>query len=68
MSFVLHIHKNTFTQSNKTPRVNITIHLWELAILTIYDMFSLKFVEFYEEKGVIPACIGSRRRDAHSML
>lgn len=32
------------------------------------DMFSLKFVEFYEEKGVIPACIGSRRRDAHSML
>jgi len=31
------------------------------------DMFSLKFVEFYEEKGVIPACIGSRRRDAQSM-
>ena len=29
------------------------------------DMFSLKFVEFHEEKGVIPACIGSRRRDAH---
>lgn len=31
------------------------------------DMFSLKFVEFYEEKGVIPACIGSRRRDAQNM-
>ena len=31
------------------------------------DMFSLKFVEFHEEKGVIPACIGSRRRDAHTM-
>lgn len=31
------------------------------------DMFSLKFVEFYEEKGVIPSCIGSRRRDAQSI-
>ena len=31
------------------------------------DMFSLKFVEFYEEKGVIPPCIGSRRRDAQNM-
>ena len=31
------------------------------------DMFSLKFVEFYEEKGVIPPCIGSRRRDAQNI-
>ena len=31
------------------------------------DMFSLKFVEFSEEKGVIPPCIGSRRRDAQSI-
>lgn len=31
------------------------------------DMFSLKFVEFYEEKGVIPPCIGYRRRDSQNM-
>ena len=29
------------------------------------DMYSIKFVEFYEEKGVIPPCIGYRRRDSH---
>lgn len=31
------------------------------------DMYSLKFVEFYEEKGVIPFCAGYRRRDSQSM-
>lgn len=31
------------------------------------DMFSLKFVEFYEEKGVIPVCAGYRRRDSQNM-
>jgi len=29
------------------------------------DLYSLKFVEFYNEKGTVPPCIGSRRRDAH---
>ena len=29
------------------------------------DMYSIKFVEFYEEKGVVPSCIGYRRRDSH---
>ena len=29
------------------------------------DMYSLKFVEFYNEKGTVPPCIGSRRRDAN---
>ena len=31
------------------------------------DMYSLKFVEFYEEKGVIPVCAGYRRRDSQNM-
>ena len=31
------------------------------------DMYSLKFVEFYEEKGVIPFCAGYRRRDSQNM-
>ena len=31
------------------------------------DMFSIKFVEFYEEKGVIPGCVGMRRRDGQNM-
>lgn len=27
------------------------------------DMYSLKFVEFHDQKGVIPTCAGVRRRD-----
>lgn len=30
------------------------------------DLYSLKFVEFYNEKGTVPTCIGNRRRDAYS--
>ena len=29
------------------------------------DLYSLKFVEFYNEKGTMPSCIGNRRRDAY---
>lgn len=28
------------------------------------DLYSLKFVEFHDQKGVVPACAGYRRRDA----
>lgn len=28
------------------------------------DLYSLKFVEFHDQKGVVPPCVGTRRRDA----
>lgn len=41
----------------------ITIFQPDMGRYVTGDLYSLKFIEFHDHKGVVPACVGIRRRD-----
>ena len=75
--YMIRVLVSAFNMRLMTAIMDMVLDVGMLALIVIFqpdmgryvtgDMYSLKFVEFYEEKGVIPFCAGYHRRDSQNM-
>ena len=68
LSVKVHVYEDSFSESNKLSRINVTVDLWEGAISRVNDMLLTEFGSITiesvcdEDGDVIAPCISRCRR------